>query len=95
MGENVERCTIGSKMGKLQFFIRLKKLILAKSPIISFKMHPIILGFSQVFRFYSKFNVTMSHQQTSLILKSRFLVDSIEFVPFPPIGDHILARYCK
>ena len=37
----------------------------------------------------------MSHQQTSLILKGRFLVDSIEFVPFPPIGDHILARYCK
>ena len=79
------------------FLIRLKKLILAikKALYVSFNRHPIILGYSRRFHFYSKSKGTMSHQQTSLILKSRFLVDSIEFVPFPPIGDHILARYCK
>ena len=88
LGENVERCTIGSKKGKIaNFWFVEKHQFQIKALHVSFKMHPIILGFSRRFRVYSKLNGTMSHRWTSLILKSRFLVLSI--------GDHILAICCN
>ena len=74
MGQNFERCTIGSRHGvKLKFRSAKSHLFSLKLHISSFNTHPNILGYSQQINCYSLLKWTISRQQMGVNVREWYM----------------------